>query len=182
MKHNVFFTADNHFDHDAIRKYCNRPFPTREAMNQTLINNWNAVVAKDDIIYVLGDFSWSCPDQFVRQLNGHIIFIEGNHDRRLRDWARQQKITVHNTLMIEAHGENIFLSHYAHRVWPLSHYGSIHCYGHSHGGLPDYGLSMDVGVDANNFAPVNALDIIAKMKPIRAQLLQEGKIFPNKYK
>jgi calcineurin-like phosphoesterase family protein len=182
MKHNVFFTADNHFGHDKIRQYCQRPFATVEEMNQALIENWNSVVSAQDIVYVLGDFSFGHPEQYLSKLYGHVVFIEGNHDRRLLEWARQQKITVHQTLQITIEKEEIFLSHYAHRVWPLSHYGSIHAYGHSHGGLPDYGLSMDVGVDANNFTPVNALDIIAKMKPIREQLLKEGKIFPNKYK
>jgi calcineurin-like phosphoesterase family protein len=41
------------------------------------------------------------------------------------------------------------MSHYAHRVWPHHHKGSIHLYGHSHSNLDDdWGKSMDVGVDA----------------------------------
>ena len=42
----------------------------------------------------------------------------------------------------------IVLSHYGHRVWHGSHKGWIHLYGHSHGSLPMYGKSMDVGVDS----------------------------------
>jgi len=41
------------------------------------------------------------------------------------------------------------------RVWNLSHHGSWHLYGHSHGNLPDTptSLSMDVGVDTHGFRP-----------------------------
>lgn len=46
--------------------------------------------------------------------------------------------------------QRIWLSHYAHRVWPRMHHGVWHLYGHSHGNLKDdtHQLSMDVGVDA----------------------------------
>lgn len=46
--------------------------------------------------------------------------------------------------------QRIWLSHYAHRVWPRMHHGVWHLYGHSHGNLKDdqNQLSMDVGVDA----------------------------------
>jgi calcineurin-like phosphoesterase family protein len=48
--------------------------------------------------------------------------------------------------------QRIWLSHYAHRVWPRMQHGVWHLYGHSHGNLKDEdletGLSMDVGVDA----------------------------------
>ena len=51
--------------------------------------------------------------------------------------------------MVEISGQAIWLSHYAHRVWPKAHYGAWHLYGHSHGKLPETdNLSMDIGVDA----------------------------------
>lgn len=59
----------------------------------------------------------------------------------------------------------IWLSHYAHRVWPQSHYGSFHLYGHSHGNLPDdeRSLSFDVGIDVLN-APISYNDVVERMK------------------
>lgn len=46
-------------------------------------------------------------------------------------------------------GHSMCLSHYAMKIWPWSHHGSYHLYGHSHSNLPDdpNSLSMDVGVD-----------------------------------
>ena len=59
----------------------------------------------------------------------------------------------------------IFLSHYAHKVWPKNHYDTYHLYGHSHGSLKDdeYSLSFDVGVDTNNFYPYSLEDVRKKM-------------------
>lgn len=49
-------------------------------------------------------------------------------------------------------GKRLWLSHYAHRVWPAGHHGSYHFYGHSHGSLPGIGRSRDVGVDLQDMA------------------------------
>ena len=47
------------------------------------------------------------------------------------------------------------------KVWNTSHYGTWHLYGHSHDNLVDdpHAYSMDVGVDANNYKPLNIEDI-----------------------
>jgi calcineurin-like phosphoesterase family protein len=47
------------------------------------------------------------------------------------------------------------------RSWPGSFHGSVLLYGHSHGRLPRYGRSMDVGVDTNYFYPYD-LEVIAR--------------------
>ena len=50
-------------------------------------------------------------------------------------------------LEVKDGGHRVFLSHYAHRTWPGSCNGAYHFYGHSHGTIPHYGRSRDVGVD-----------------------------------
>ena len=52
----VFIIADAHLFHKNIINYCGRPFENVEEMNNTIIKNWNRVVGKHDIVYVLGDF------------------------------------------------------------------------------------------------------------------------------
>jgi calcineurin-like phosphoesterase family protein len=39
------------------------------------------------------------------------------------------------------------------RTWEKSHYNSWHLFGHSHGKLPSFGKSFDIGVDTNDFYP-----------------------------
>ena len=52
----VFFTSDTHFYHANIINFCKRPFANVETMNEALIENWNAVVGANDIVFHLGDF------------------------------------------------------------------------------------------------------------------------------
>ncbi|MEM0984235.1 MAG: hypothetical protein AAGI17_09830 [Planctomycetota bacterium] len=54
-----------------------------------------------------------------------------------------------------------YLSHYAHCVWHRSSKGAYHLYGHSHGNFDSWrdqhmpnALMLDVGVDANDYAPL----------------------------
>lgn len=82
---NIFVTADTHFNHENIIKYCNRPFINSYDMNETIINNWNSVVNNDDIIYHLGDFGFGTKEELYEifnRLNGYKFLIMGNHDYR----------------------------------------------------------------------------------------------------
>ena len=53
----TWFTADLHFGHRNIIDYCNRPFRDVDAMNESLIENWNESIAADDTVWVVGDFA-----------------------------------------------------------------------------------------------------------------------------
>ena len=79
----IFLIGDCHFGHRNIIKYCNRPFRDIEDMTEKLIKNWNSVVGKNDIIYVVGDFAL-CGKQKIIEignlLNGRKRLILGNHD------------------------------------------------------------------------------------------------------
>lgn len=49
-----------------------------------MIENWNEVVGSDDIVFFVGDLDiYGDEDQlreWLAQLNGRVVFIEGNHD------------------------------------------------------------------------------------------------------
>lgn len=154
-----FFTSDTHFGHANIVRYCNRPFDSIEEMDEAIISNWNRVVSKSDTVYHLGDFSFKDPFIYKKRLNGKIVLIRGNHDHKFKNL---QKIfdSVYDLLSLKLHGYYLVLSHYSMRVWDRSHYNSYNIYGHSHGRLPEYGKSYDVGVDSNNYTPINFGDLM----------------------
>lgn len=62
-----------------------RPFADLKEMNRVLIYNYNAVVGKDDIVYILGDIAHHLPvedaNEMIRKLKGRKILIKGNHDK-----------------------------------------------------------------------------------------------------
>jgi len=58
----------------------------------------------------------------------------------------------------------VVLCHYPLAVWDRKHYGAWHLHGHSHGSHENDGLSLDVGVDCNQFRPVSLEDVVGKMR------------------
>lgn len=155
----LWFTADQHFGHNNIIKHCSRPFASTAEMDQKLIDNWNAVVQDEDVVFFLGDFAWrgSEIDQYLTNLCGKIYLVVGNHDHST---TRKHKrfVAVADLINLSLplqNATNITMCHYAMRTWHCSHHGSWHLHGHSHGLLPSQGRSMDVGVDCNGFAPVS---------------------------
>ena len=163
----IWFTADEHYNHANIISYVGRPFTSGDEMNETIIARHNEVVRSGDIVYHLGDVTFiGEPELFISRLRGQHFLVKGNHDhRKLRKnpfpfgWIKD----VHTAKWED---QRFFLSHYSHRVWPRSHYGVYHLYGHSHGTLPGFGRSMDVGVDTNNFYPYSAEQIVMALRGI----------------
>ena len=81
-KQGIWFTSDLHFGHRNILKFCKRPWDTVEEMDEGLIQNWNRVVGKDDLVFNLGDFAFATNGRWkelLSQLNGHHYLILGNH-------------------------------------------------------------------------------------------------------
>ena len=163
-EHKVFFTADTHFSHKNIIRYCDRPFDSSEEMNATMISNWNAVVRKHDTVYHMGDFCFGNPEPIIQQLHGHIILVRGNHDKQITGEMEKLFLAIYDRKFIKIQGQYTVLDHWAGRVWDKSHHNSYQLYGHSHGRLPPVGKQWDVGVDNNNFTPLSEKDIIRIMK------------------
>jgi len=163
----IWFTADTHFNHDAIRRYCQRPFETCEEMDETIITNWNKVITRKDTVYHLGDFAFGGHDivrKIRARLNGQIHLILGNHDykNRIKNISGLFS-SISDIKEIKYEEKPIILCHYAMRVWSKSHFNSYQLYGHSHGLLKPQGKQMDVGVDCNNFTPISIDKIMRKM-------------------
>ena len=155
---NIWISSDFHFDHTNISgpkvsrwKSGFRTFNNISEMNDNLFNSINNKVKEDDILYFLGDFCFgghqNTPKHRSRILCKNIHFLRGNHDDNI-DLYKEHFTSINDVLNIRHGKMKYFMSHYSHRVWPGSHKGTIHLYGHSHGSIPDFGKSMDVGVDA----------------------------------
>lgn len=147
-----FFTADEHYCHENIIKFCNRPFVSVEEMNQELINRNNEVVRDDDFVIHAGDFCWKSHYDTVKsiqsQLKGNHIFLKGSHDK----WMAHN---YHEIWEQNIEGQYVVVCHYQMKAWPRSHYGSWQLYGHSHGRSVPLLNQYDVGVDNNNFYPIS---------------------------
>jgi calcineurin-like phosphoesterase family protein len=168
-----FFTSDEHYGHANIIRFCNRPFSSVEDMKEGLIARHNAKVTEQDITYHLGDIFWRNVSTqeasgILSRLKGQHFLIWGNHDETAKKLSLashcKKFVWTKDVAMVEVGKIKIWLSHYAHRVWPDSHRGSYHLFGHTHAVVPDYRLSHDAGVDANDYAPMSEEEVIAYMK------------------
>ena len=180
----TFLTADSHFGHANCIKYCDRPFANVNEMDNELIRRWNEVVAPDDTVYHLGDFTLGNSEDaehYFSRLNGviRVLSYPWHHDYRWLPanqygssnyasasdhWVILEPPIVVLQLLrkINKHHQTITLCHFAMTVWPQSHYGSLHAFGHSHGRYKPNNRSIDVGVDCWNYAPVS-LDTIVEI-------------------
>ena len=130
-------------------------------MDETLVQKWNAKIKPEDRIYHLGDFCWGSREDILkmtRRLHGHIILVLGNHDE-IGDPKNYGFASKHQLLEIKLNGTYITLCHYSMRVFNKSHFDAWALYGHSHGTLPPEGKTWDVGVDYNNFEPLEFEEI-----------------------
>ena len=180
MSQEIFFTSDFHFGHANIIKFCNRPYSSVDEMNERLIENYNSVVKKGSIVYILGDAFWRSLSQeeaftIATRLNGQKYYINGNHEERMQH-KDMHKLFIWRKDYAKIHPAGyprIVLLHYAMRVWEGSHYNDWHLFGHSHNALTpasqgatteESALSMDVGVDTHDMKPWSIEEIAEKMR------------------
>lgn len=80
----TYFTSDLHLGHANILRFQNRPFDSVEDMNIKLIQNYNSMVHKNDLVYILGDLTYKISveesNMLIQQLKGRKVLIRGNHD------------------------------------------------------------------------------------------------------
>ena len=165
----VFFTSDLHFGHTNLCLGLRQMSPVES--DRLIIENWNKVVTKRDIVYVLGDITMENHknvSKYLSQLNGTIIIVGGNHDtKKCCEVYKQLGITVMGVLKYKGYICTHIPIHPGELVidgiqqWR----GNIH--GHVHQlekgkAKYDYGpLYYNVNTELHNYTPI-AFDNLVK--------------------
>jgi calcineurin-like phosphoesterase family protein len=146
-------------------------------MNDVIVNTINGLVAQDDILIHLGDWSFGgfeMIEEFRNRIfckNIHLIL--GNHDHHIeRNKGDVQKfftsVSHYTTLQVNEHTFRIM--HYPISSWDGMDKGIAHLHGHCH--LPTHlrfgrGKRMDVGMDGHpEFRPY---DLLREIVPIMSK-------------
>ena len=183
----IWITSDLHIGHNKEFLYESRGFQTVEEHDKTLVSNWNGLVDKEDIVYVLGDImlkhsleddDFSYGLEILKQLKGNMVIIRGNHDS-------EAKIEKYKTCsnVISAGDAALYLNYPATGSYHfyLSHYPTlvsheklkhmktalINLYGHTHQKEHFYNehpYMYCVCLDAHEMKPVLLDDIIEEIK------------------
>ena len=157
-----YFTSDTHFRHGNILAF----EPWRQswarnisAMDEKLIEAWNAKVLPHDTIYHLGDFCFGNENQIhdiAKRLNGEIYLILGNHDRTAASNARCGLRAVKSIQVTSDTGLRFICKHDPRKFTVQeAEENDFLLHGHLHGQLHHDGIDpritaklLDVGVDA----------------------------------
>ena len=169
----VFFTSDLHFGHKNLCQGLRGM--TVEESDKLIINNWNKVVTKRDLVYVLGDITMENQNdipKYISQLNGRIVLIGGNHDtKQCCDVYRKLGITVMGCLKYKG----FICTHIPVHPYELEQEdrqllrGNIHGHIHRSGVIDgaeytpktDYGpLYYNVNIELHNYTPIAFDDLV----------------------
>ena len=164
----IFFTSDTHFGAERTLKLSRRPFSSVEEMDNTIIENWNKTVGKNDLVFHLGDFG---DYKRVKELNGKIYLIFGNYERKdLKDNFNNDSNEFMSYLFdlgfTDVCKYELFSYMINNNMFYMSHEPSslpkiynkdtdIHLFGHIHEKQMIKRFGLNVGVDCHNFKPVD---------------------------
>jgi len=187
-----FWTSDPHYFHDNVLKFCpQRPWKTVGEMNEGLIKNWNEIVRKGDVVYVLGDFSFGTVEEtkgILRRLNGSKLLVKGNHDRNANVMIEMGFTNVAENEMINIDGQKVLMSHFPYypTIWSrLKAYfkgqeldirylhkrivdsGLPLLHGHVHQHYRTKDKMLNVGVDVNQMRPVSEEEMVKWLRALK---------------
>lgn len=124
---NIFVISDTHFGHQNMVRYHGRP----KQFDRLLIDNWNQIVGKQDLVFHLGDVAVSRTldlASVVKRLNGRKILCLGNHDRRPAEWYMANGFAFACTYFVL---DGVCFSHKP--ITPLPPGCAVNVHGHFHG-------------------------------------------------
>lgn len=176
----TWFTADLHLGHANIIGYSNRPFADVDAMDEALVERWNARVRPDDTVWVLGDVAMGRIDEsltLVQRFQGRKLLLAGNHDRcfaghgeKAERWVERYLdagfAEIHQgTIALDVAGHTVRACHFPYEGDSHDHDryvrerptddGSWLLHGHVHERWRQRERMINVGVDAWGWAPVD---------------------------
>jgi len=162
----IFVTGDDHLGHGNILNYCKRPFKSLDHMNLELIRRWNEVVKPSDLVIHLGDFCFERGEQDHRywreQLNGDIVFIQGNHDGH--------RNAPFQSLVFKYGGIDWWCSHYPETRYKHNLCAHVHTLWRTR--KTGMYVILNCGVDVHGFAPVSMDEV---MRIVRGAPIGESK-------
>lgn len=136
---NIWLTSDTHFRHaNCIHLFKRadgsrlRDFPGGvHEMDETMVDNWNAVVKPTDHVYHLGDVSMMRPRliaNILSRLNGHLRLVRGNHDI----FKTKEYLEYFDEIYGSRKFDNFLMTHYPVHVDHLGGWCKANLHGHIH--------------------------------------------------
>jgi len=150
-----YYISDLHFFHAGLNERMDkRGFASAEAMNEYMIDKWNARIRKNDEVVILGDLSLGNVEEtngLLARLKGKLYLIEGNHDRYLhkKEFNTGRFVWIKPYAEVHDNNRKVILSHYPifcyNGQYQLDKKGNPRTYmlyGHVHDSYDEYLLNQ----------------------------------------
>ena len=170
---NCWFTSDLHLGHSPMIMLCDRPFENVYKMDRGLIRNWNARVKPEDTVFHLGDFCFRnrlSARTYLKELNGKIILIRGNHDHNngtdtpILDmnihYGGENLLLIHDPADVTCFGGKLVLCGHVHTSWKFQRRYYDFNTEMILSEKDNYTDFCNVGVDAWNYYPITINEIL----------------------
>lgn len=165
---NLFFISDTHFGHANTLKFTNadgtqlRPgFADVDEMNETMIDNWNKVVGKQDKIVHCGDVAFGKSALMLCQrLNGVKHLVLGNHDG--------QDIFDYKSIFTKIFGvkyigrDTAICTHVPIHSSSMRNF-KLNIHGHLHANVIDDPRYFNVSVERIDYTPISLEEILKRI-------------------
>ena len=138
-------------------------------MNKEIIKRWNNTVAKEDTVFLLGDFAFGSNEWIVEvgnMLQGHKKLVMGNHDNKSIEVYRRAGFEVYRYPILW--NDFYILSHAPKFTTPDSPYFNIYGHVHNDPSYKDFSSnSFCVSAERINYTPISFEEIRRKVKTDR---------------
>lgn len=171
----IYFTSDLHFGHDKEFIYKPRCFNSIEEHDSAIIKLWNETISEGDEVYILGDLMLGDNEygiECLKQLNGCLYYIKGNHDTPRRLELYNEFINYcGEAYSFKYRKINFYASHYPTITYNPGedrlNKATINLFGHTHQNSNFYNdtpFMYHVGLDSHSCIPVSIDEIIEEIK------------------
>jgi calcineurin-like phosphoesterase family protein len=158
----VRYYSDLHFGH--LNMATKRGFADQHEMNEHIIREWNSVVKKKDVTWILGDITMekSIHYHLLNRLNGIKKVILGNHDRPEHVRHLLQYVNSVSSMRFYKDKEfgNIIFSHAPIHPSELEYRYTINVHGHVHEKTLDDKRYINICAEVIGYRPKELKELI----------------------
>lgn len=167
-------TAGTHFRQENLIKFCDRPFRSANHMDAALMQNLNATVDPQDVLWIIGEFAHGPKSKdpewlaklFEKLPSAEKHLVVGNHDldpTQARPWTSVTHLAdVRDGSQRQAHT----LCHYPMNTWKHARRSALQIFGHVHQNWRGSRNSVNARVDVWDYIPVRFKDIAPRAKTL----------------
>lgn len=160
----VYFIGDTHFGHKKILQFSPErgDFSCIEEHDQFILDQWNSVVRKRDVVYHLGDValaSQAYTEMILEQLKGRKILIRGNHDTLDPQFYLRYFQNIHGAFRYK---RDMLLTHIPVHPGEMRFRFKLNIHGHKHNSVIDDDRYFNVSCEQIGCRPISLDEVRAK--------------------